>query len=172
LNPVVKAQVKDFVTTNAITSISESEQFEIYSIYAVLNGALGESVEPLDVHLAGSEFGVDGVAILVQGRLITNTAEAEEAILEIRSPEIDFYFFQSKTGTSFDYGNISKFFDALTGFFNGEMQGESAQLDDLIAVKDLLWVVRIQAFTPIMCVLVITTSRLALRGSFRLRLPN
>jgi hypothetical protein len=82
---------------------------------------------------------MDGVAILVQGRLISDTTDASDAIADIKNPQIDFYFFQSKTGTSFDYGEISKFFDAVSGFFNGEMAGESAQLDDLVAVKDALY---------------------------------
>ncbi len=56
------------------------------------------------------------VAIIVQGRLITDTTDAEQAVQEIKSPEIDFHFFQSKTGTAFDYGNISKFFDSVNGF--------------------------------------------------------
>lgn len=70
MNPVIKAQVGDFSTTNALEERSESELFEIYSIYAILNGGLGESIDPLEAHLEGTEFGMDGVAILVQGRLV------------------------------------------------------------------------------------------------------
>ena len=139
MNPVVQAQVSDFVSVNAIEGRSSSEQFEIYSIYSVLNGGLGESIDPVEAHLEGSEFGLDGLAILVQGRLVTNKVEAEEAIEDIRSPSIDFHFFQSKTGTSFDYGNMSKFFDSIAGFFDSSMKGESPQLDDLLDAKDFLY---------------------------------
>ena len=139
MNPVIKAQVTDYASSEELTERSESELFEIYSIYSVLSGGLGETVDPIDAHLAGSEFGMDGVAILVQGRLIADVTDAEQAIADIKNPLIDFYFFQSKTGTSFDYGNISKFVDSITGFFDGSMLGESDQLDDLIAAKDLLY---------------------------------
>ena len=139
MNPVVKAQVRDFSITNALSHRSESELFEIYSIYSVLNGGLGESIDPLDAHLAGSEFGMDGMAILVQGRLVSDTTDTADTILDIKSPTIDFYFFQSKTGISFDYGDISKFFDAISGLFSGDMKGESPQLDDLLLVKDMLF---------------------------------
>ncbi|MEO7688633.1 MAG: AIPR family protein [Sphingomonas sp.] len=139
MNPVIRAQVTDFAATEELSARSESELFEIYSIYSVLSGGLGETVEATDAHLTGSEFGMDGVAILVQGRLVEDTTDAEQAITDIKNPIIDFYFFQSKTGTSFDYGNISKFFDSITGFFDGSMSGESDQLDDLIAAKDLLY---------------------------------
>jgi hypothetical protein len=139
LNPVIKAQVADFTNTNALESRTESELFEIYSIYSILNGGLGESIDPLDAHLSGSEFGVDGVAILVQGRLVSDNDTTEDAITDIKNPQIDFYFFQSKTGTSFEYGNISKFIDSITGFFDGDMDGETAQLDDLMDAKDSLY---------------------------------
>jgi len=139
MNPVIKAQVRDFQQTNALELTNEDTLFEIYSIHSILNGGLGESIDPIDAHLGGCEFGIDGLAILVQGRLVTNSAEASDAIEDIKNPQIDFYFFQSKTGTSFDYGNISKFYDAIDGFFNDHMRGESAQLDDLIDAKSLLY---------------------------------
>lgn len=139
MNPVIKAQVGDFAANEDLQGRSESELFEIYSIYSVLSGGLGETIDPTDAHLSGSEFGMDGVAILVQGRLISDTTDAEQAIADIKNPMIDFCFFQSKTGTAFDYGNISKFFDSISGFFDGTMAGESPQLDDLMAAKDLLY---------------------------------
>lgn len=139
VNPVIKAQATEFATTNALTAKSESEIFEIYTVYSIVNGGLGESIDAGDAHLTGAEFGMDGVALLVQGRLVTDPEKAEEAILDIRNPVIDFHFFQSKTGTSFDYGNISKFFDSVTGFFDDSMAGESPQLDDLMDAKDILY---------------------------------
>lgn len=139
MNPVIKAQVSDFSNTEDLSGRQDHEAFEIYSAYAILNGGLGESVDAVEAHLTGNEFGIDAVAIIVQGRLVTDTTDAEVAIADIRNPEIDFYFFQSKAGTSFEYGNISKFFDAITGFFEGGMNGESPQLDDLIAAKDILY---------------------------------
>lgn len=139
MNPVIKAQVLDFATTEDLLDRAESELFEIYSTYSILNGGIGENVDAAEAHLSGSEFGVDGIAIVVQGRLVADTTDAEQAIQDIKNPEINFYFFQSKTGTSFDYGNISKFFDSISGFFDGSMKGESPQLDDLIAAKDVLY---------------------------------
>ena len=139
MNPIIRAQVSEFAETENLGERRESEIFELYTIYSVLSGGLGGSVTATDAHLAGNEFGVDGAAIIVQGRLITNTTDAEQAVQDIKNPEIDFYFFQSKTGTAFEYGNISKFFDSVSGFFDGNMKGESPQLDDLIDAKDVLY---------------------------------
>lgn len=139
MNPVNRAQVKAFSEAFDFGEKSESDQFELYSIYAILNGGSGESVDPFEAHLLGNEFGLDGVAIIVQGNLVTNPDEAATALEGIRNPQINFYFIQSKTSASFDYGNAAKFFDGVKGFFEDTMVGESPQLDDLIAAKDYLY---------------------------------
>lgn len=139
MNPVNQVQMKDFATRFELEHKNDSEQFELYCIYSIINGGSGENVDPFDIHLSGTEFGLDGVAIVVQGTLVTNVDEAQVALDGIKNPSIDFYFFQSKTSSSFDYGEISKFFDGVKGFFNGQMAGESDQLDDLMLAKDYLY---------------------------------
>ena len=139
MNPVIAAQLREFAKSHAIVSYAQDRQFEIYSIFSVLNGLLGESVDPYVVHLDGDEFGVDGIAILVQGEAVTNRHEAEEKLESIKNPSVEFIFFQSKTSTSYDYGEISKFFDSITGFFNKELEGESPVVDDLIGAMEEIY---------------------------------
>ncbi len=139
MNPVNAAQVKTFAESSLLKDRSDSDLFELYSIYSVLAGHLGEGVEPIDVHLKGTEFGLDGVAILVQGALVASRSEVEDILEEIKNPSIEFIFFQAKNSPAFDYGEISKFFDGVLGFFSGGMDGESAQLTDLIQAKDAIY---------------------------------
>lgn len=129
----------EFAESFSLLSQSQSDQFELYSIYSILNGGSGENVDPFQAHLKGAEFGLDGVAVIVQGQLVTNADEASTAIGDSRNPLVDFYFFQGKTSAKFDYGDIGKFFDAVSEFFSDEMRGESAQLDDLISAKDYIY---------------------------------
>ncbi|AMX94353.1 hypothetical protein EOA22_17565 [Mesorhizobium sp. M7A.F.Ca.US.014.04.1.1] len=131
MNPVIRAQVKDYAKSTSIESASLSDQFEIYSIFATLIGLLAESADANDVHLTGTEFGLDGVAILIQGEVVKTRIEAEDKLAAIKNPSIEFVFFQSKTSPSYDYGDISKFFDAITSFFDGDLRDESPQLSDL-----------------------------------------
>ncbi|ALR19195.1 hypothetical protein ATN00_01615 [Sphingobium baderi] len=119
--------------------MSESEVFEAYTIYSVISGQLGHGINPLQVHLKGDEFGLDGAAVIIQGDLVTDTDEANAALQDVNNPEVEFAFFQSKTGTSYDYGDIGKLFDAVEKFFDDELYGESDQLDDLINVKDVIY---------------------------------
>jgi hypothetical protein len=139
MNPVIRAQVDQFKESNPAPSYSDSDFFECYSIFSLLNGYLGENVDPFDAHLKGTEFGLDGVCILVEGRAALDPEEAESLILDNKESAVDFIFIQSKSGTGFDYGDISKFFDAAYGFFDATMAGESGQLDTLIETKDVIY---------------------------------
>jgi hypothetical protein len=139
MNPVIRAQLREFAKANGLTAYGQDRQFEIYSIFAVLNGLLGETTEPYDVHLDGDEFGVDGIAVLIQGEAVSNRQEALDKLDAIKNPSVEFIFFQSKTGTSYDYGDISKFFDAVTGFFDGSLEGESPVIDALIGAMEAIY---------------------------------
>ncbi len=139
MNPVIRAQLRDYANSNALVAFSQEKQFEIYSIFCVLNGFLGENVDAYDVHLEGDEFGVDGIAIIIQGELVTNRQEAEEKLDAIINPSVEFIFFQAKTSTSYDYGDISKFFDAVSGFFDGSLSGESDAIDDLMKAMEAIY---------------------------------
>lgn len=139
MHPVIKAQCQQFKTNESLHHLSDSEIFEAYTIYSVVSGQLGHSIDPLKVHLRGNEFGLDGAGIIIQGDIVTDTDEANAALEDVNNPEVEFTFFQSKTGTAYDYGDIGKPFDAVEEFFNDDLYGESDQLDDLINVKDVIY---------------------------------
>lgn len=136
MNPVVKAQLEDFRQTNPITGYSESDYFEVYATFSIANGLLRESLSPFDMHLKGHEFGIDAVGILIQGDCCADQDSVAAALQTGRQLDVEFLFVQAKSSEKFEYGEISKFLDAVYGFFTGGMHGESEQLDDLIAGKD------------------------------------
>jgi hypothetical protein len=139
MNPVIQAQLREFAKANSITAERLEKQFEIYAIFSILSGLLGEAIDPYEVHLEGDEFGVDGIAVIIQGELVRNRQEADEKLAAINNPTVEFIFFQAKTSTSYDYGDISKFFDAVTGFFEGDLKGESDAVDDLIGAMEAVY---------------------------------
>lgn len=154
MNPVVKAQLSEFSNLNAVDNFEEQDYFEVYSIYSVLNGDLNNNVAPFDVHLKGSEFGLDGVAILVQGNLCSNPDDVASVI--DRNSNVDFVFIQSKRSEKFEYGEISKFIDAVCGFFDGSMVGESEQLDELISAKKEIYEAPLRRNPNVRCLFIST----------------
>jgi hypothetical protein len=136
MNPVVKAQLKEFSESNSSVKLSASEFFEVFSIHAVENGILTENIDPFAAHLTGSEFGIDGISIIVQGELCTDTDKVAEVFSTGKNHHVEFHFFQSKTSESVDYGDLSKFLDAVHDFFVSGTLAVSDQVNDLRAVKD------------------------------------
>ena len=52
MNPVNHAQMKEFATNFDLVAKSDSDQFELYSIFSILNGGSGENVDPFQAHLS------------------------------------------------------------------------------------------------------------------------
>jgi hypothetical protein len=154
MNPVVKAQLSEFSESNPIDGFEEQDYFEVYSIFSVLNGDLNNNIVPFEAHLKGNEFGIDGVAILVQGNLCADSDDAA-AVID-KNSNVNFCFFQSKRSEKFEYGEISKFIDAVCGFFDGSMDRESQQLDDLIATKKQIYEAPLRKNPSIHCFYVST----------------
>lgn len=139
MNPVVKAQVNAFSAANSDIELDVNEFFEVFSIYSISNGILNDNIDPFLGHLEGSEFGIDGVTLLVQGELCTSSDEVVDILLSGKNHSVEFRLFQSKTSKNVDYGNMSKFFDASYSFFSGDFLNPTEQLTDLLEVKDYIY---------------------------------
>lgn len=136
MNPIIRAQLNEFKKENPNEAENDAEFFEIMSIFAVENGILGENIDPFRVHLKGDEFGLDGVAILIQGTLCIDADEALSVLSTGKNHVSEFHFYQSKTSDSLDYGDISKFLDAVYDFFTDFKLLSGSQIEDLSDVKD------------------------------------
>lgn len=139
MNPIIKAQLKTFTEMNTNEDLNEPDLFEVMSIFALENGVLGENIDPFKAHLRGSEFGIDGIAISIQGSLCTDIDEAMEILSLGKNHTSEFHFFQSKTSSSLDYGNISKFLDAVYDFFTDQSLVKGEQIESLAEVKDAIY---------------------------------
>lgn len=151
MNPIVKAQLTTFKEMNPNENMSESDLFEVMSIFSLENGILGENIDPFKAHLKGSEFGIDGVVISIQGTLCTDIDEAAEILSYGKNHTSDFHFFQSKTSDSLDYGNISKFLDAVYDFFTTQSLVKGEQLKNLVEVKDEIYAKATKASPSLRC---------------------
>lgn len=139
MNPVVRAQLTEFREKYKEITLSETDFFEVMSIFAVENGLLSENVDPFDIHLAGTEFGIDGIGILIQGNVCKDTDEAINELSRGKNHHCEFHFFQTKTSVNLDYGDVAKFLDGVHDFFTNAQLVQSAQVDDLRSAKDKVY---------------------------------
>ncbi|HIF9259862.1 TPA: AIPR family protein [Photobacterium damselae] len=151
MNPIVKAQLKTFKEMNPNENMDDSTIFEVMSIFSIENGVLGENIDPFRAHLKGSEFGIDGVAISIQGSLCTDTDEAAEILALGKNHSSEFHFFQSKTSDKLDYGEISKFLDAIYDFFTEQHHISGEQLENLVEVKEAIYAAAAKTSPSLKC---------------------
>lgn len=139
MNPIVKAQLQQFSKMNPNEKLSESDLFEVMSIFAIENGILGENIDPFRAHLKGSEFGIDGISISIQGTLCVDSDDAIDVLSSGKNHSSEFHFYQSKTSSSLDYGDMAKFLDAVYDFFTDQKLACGPQIEDLWVVKDRIY---------------------------------
>ena len=151
MNPIVRAQLNDFKSANPNEQGSDSDYFEVMSIFAVENGILGENIDPFRAHLKGSEFGIDGIAISVQGTLCTDADEAASVLSVGKNHVGSFHMYQSKTSDSLDYGQISKFLDAFYDFFTDLQLLKGDQIDDLLGARDQVFAAATRSNPELKC---------------------
>src|SRR4051794_33990803 len=66
----------------------------------------------------GNDTGIDGLAILVNGTLVTSVEEVEDLLETNGYIEASFLFIQGKTSSSFDAGEIGNFCTGVRDFFS------------------------------------------------------
>lgn len=151
MNPIVRAQLNDFKNANSHEQGKDSDFFEVMSIFAVENGILGENIEPFRAHLKGSEFGIDGISICIQGTLCIDADEAASILSVGKNHVGSFRMYQSKTSDSLDYGQISKFLDAVYDFFTDLKLLSGDQIEDLVGVRDAVFAAATRSNPDLKC---------------------
>lgn len=128
-NQILSSFVKEYVEENQLPG-KEADQFELFAIHCIEHGLIRSGNNASDIRLEGSEFGIDGMSFVVNN---TRVDTVEDIDLDLpKGTELSVNFYQTKTSTSFDYGNISRFFDAVKMFFT-----EDAPIEDsLVPLRD------------------------------------
>lgn len=117
MNPVLSALLKEFAQSQNLEKQSETQQFEHFVNFIVLADTYNGEFDILSISTGEHEFGLDGIAFVVNGSFIENEEEVEEHKNSNKYLKCDFYFIQSKISTSFDSGELLKIFNAVSDFF-------------------------------------------------------
>ena len=139
MHPVIRAQLDEFSAAHSKEDLTESEYFEVFCIHSIENGLMALSIDPFNAHLESTEFGIDGVSVLVQGEACVDPDQTAAALSVGKNHATEFHFFQGKTSTKASYGDVTKFLDAVVDFFEAGTLAHSEQVDELKACKDQIY---------------------------------
>ena len=140
MDVVTQSLLNEFAASQKIDGQPLSDQFEAFVNYIVVSDLYSEE---FDIGLIGTgegEFGIDGIAIIVNDVIIEDEEQLEDIISHSVALQAQFVFVQSKTTSSFDCGDMSKFFHAVLDFFKKEAQFQQSQrILELQHIKNRLY---------------------------------
>lgn len=120
-HPIIASYVENFIYQHEISEPCSLDKHAIFEQYIneliLLNYTNDPNANYLDMD-TGTAFGIDGVAIFVADKLVTNLDDVQEIINDLKNFDVDFYFTQVKTADKFDRRDIADFFQAVVRFFN------------------------------------------------------
>jgi hypothetical protein len=145
---VTRNLLKTFHIEESLPSdIREDILFEHFSNFCILAKEYSEEFSLDDVHTGeGGDMAIDGIAILVNGNLITNVDEIDDLAQSNKFIEAEFVFIQAKSASRFDGADISNFLFGVRDIFNansrmpkGEKVKEKIALINAIYEKPALF---------------------------------
>lgn len=137
---VTQSLLKEFAESQKIEGQTQADQFESFVNYIVVSDIYPEEFDFSLVATGTGEFGIDGLAIIVNDTIVDDEEQLEDLIAHNAVLQVHFLFVQAKTSSSFDAGDLSKFFHAVLDFFKGEAHfRQSERVLELQRIKNRLY---------------------------------
>jgi hypothetical protein len=121
VDKIIESLVSDFAEQHGVEKLPMDEKFERFSNYCVVSTrGTQETFNPEDVTVEADEFGIDGLAIQVNGRIVTDPEEVEGLAEQNGYLEVEFIFVQAKTSEKFATSAVEVMGRAIKDFFADE----------------------------------------------------
>jgi hypothetical protein len=120
MDKITTSYIVDFLKLHEIESQSQSIDFEKFCNYSIVFNNYQASFEVDIITTGDSAQGIDGIAIIANGKLITNKEEIDDLVNFNKFLEVTFVFIQAKTSTSFQGTEIGNFLFSVKNFFSDE----------------------------------------------------
>src|SRR5262249_15896078 len=115
---VTKNLLEDFVRAQTLETLAESDQFERFANFCAISREFPETFDVDDVSVGeDAQQGLDGIATIVNGSLVTEVDEIEDLLDNNKYLEATFVFVQAKRSSSFSQTDIGDIFYAVKDFF-------------------------------------------------------
>lgn len=119
MDRITTALLNDFITEEGLKALDEEDAFERFANYCVMSQVYGETFNVEDVSVGGGEdTGLDGVAVLVNGSLVTTADEIEDLESVNGYLDAEFVFVQAKRSPAFAAAEIATFTFGAVDFFS------------------------------------------------------
>lgn len=140
MDVVTQSLLKEFAGSQKVEGLTQSAQFEAFINYIVVSDIYPEEFDFNIVATGEGEFGIDGIAIIVNDSIVDDEEQLDDIIQHSPAVQVQFLFMQAKTSASFDSGDMSKFFQAVLDFFNEEVKFvQNDRIKELQRIKNKIF---------------------------------
>lgn len=125
MESILESYLNDFSDNYSFGKEDQSKLFEHFVNYTTIPKLdnTRESIEKVNVG-GISNPGIDGIAIIVNDHLVTTKEEVDYFSNALGRLEVEFYFIQAKTSSSFSMAEISSFARCIEDFFSDKLTFE------------------------------------------------
>jgi hypothetical protein len=136
MDQILASYVEDFAGKQDFSNLPPADQFHHFVNYCIVSRNTSDGFEVEDLSTDGDgDTGVDGVAILVNGHIVSSPEDVDYFRDRVGRLDVEFIFMQSKSGAHFNAGEIGTFLFGVKEFFS---QSPKAHANEAILVfRDL-----------------------------------
>lgn len=141
MNKVIESFLNTHIHEYEIEEYSRDTAFEHFINRCIINKYSLERFDPSDIMTDKGEKGLDGVAIIINERIVLNEDDLLEILENETKPSVKFVFVQTKTSESFSGSEIGDFIYGVKAFFAGpdERPSTNEKMENLISLKDKIY---------------------------------
>ena len=141
MNKIIDSFLNTHISEYEIGDYKKEIAFEHFVNRCIVNKYVTDRFDPSDIMTDAGEKGLDGVAIIVNERLVLNIDDLTEAISTESTLSVRFVFIQSKTSEHFSGSEIGDFIYGVKAFFEGEDNRPitNDKMEALIRIKDEIY---------------------------------
>lgn len=141
MNKIIESFLNTHIREYSIEEFEKEIAFEHFINRCIVNKYSVDRFDPMDIMTDEGEKGIDGVAIVVNDRIITTMDEADSIAKDNPDLDVKFVFIQSKTSDKFSGDEIGTFIYGVKAFFEEESMRPKTneKMEKMIAIKDLIY---------------------------------
>ena len=119
MDRISESLLAEFSSEHGLTSLDQDKQFEHFTSFITVRRHYSETFETEDIVTgAGGDTGIDGIAIIVNGILVTDVEAFEEQASVTDYLDVTFVFVQAERSSGFDSSKIGTFGYGVVDFFS------------------------------------------------------
>lgn len=123
MDQITESLLNEFCSEYDLENLTEGKKFEHFSTHLIVGREQSDTFDTEDFVVgdgdskSGGDTGIDAIAVIVNGSLVSDLDELEEQAALAGFLDVQFIFIQSETSSNFDGAKILTFGSGVTDFF-------------------------------------------------------